>query len=223
MLAGFLVMRAVLLVALVVEALLYVLTLPFKIAFDLLWRAVDAVYPQLCASPSRRRCSSSRRRAGSAGSPTTARRAWGSSSSRGPPGRVHGVPLPQVGTPIEDSEVIYSDLAAEVRRLDGVALTSLTVGVEKDTLTREIEDEHTSRLTVRLEAGRGPEAEEALIADVRSMVGSIPEMEVIDVRRPAVRPGQRGGRRGQGLGPGRPGADREEVAEQLRPSLASRT
>ena len=47
MLAGFLLMRAVLLVALVVGAVLYVVTLPFKVAFDLLWRAVDAIYPRL--------------------------------------------------------------------------------------------------------------------------------------------------------------------------------
>ena len=47
MLAGFLLMRAVLLVALVAGAVLYVVTLPFKVAFDLLWRAVDAIYPRL--------------------------------------------------------------------------------------------------------------------------------------------------------------------------------
>lgn len=185
MLAGFLVMRAVLLVALVVGALLYVLTLPFKIAFDLLWRAVDAVYPQLLrfalAAPLLIIAATS-------GLGWVAYdRAQGLGLELIPEvhqGEFTAFLSLQVGTPIEDSEVIYSDLAAEVRRLDGVALTSLTVGVEKDTLTREIEDEHTSRLTVRLEAGRGPEAEEALIADVRSMVGSIPEMEVIDVRRP---------------------------------------
>ena len=185
MLAGFLVMRAVLVVALVVGALLYVLTLPLKIAFDLLWRAVDAVYPQLLrfalAAPLLIIAATS-------GLGWIAYdRAQGLGLELIPEvhqGEFTAFLSLQVGTPIEDSEVLYSDLAAEVRRLDGVALTSLTVGVEKDTLTREIEDEHTSRLTVRLEAGRGPEAEEALIADVRSMVGSIPEMEVIDVRRP---------------------------------------
>ena len=64
--------------------------------------------------------------------------------------------------PIEDSEGVYTTLEREVRRLDRVAVTSLTVGVEADTLTREIEGEHTARLTVRLDPGFGPEVEEAL-------------------------------------------------------------
>ena len=184
MLAGFLLMRAVLLVALVVGAVLYVVTLPFKVAFDLLWRAVDAIYPRLLrfalAAPLIIIAATS----------GLGWVAYDRSKDLGlelipevHQGEFTAFLSLQVGTPIEDSETIYSDLAAEVRRLDGVALTSLTVGVEKDTLTREIEDEHTSRLTVRLEAGQGPDAE-SLIAGVRAMVGSIPEMEVIDVRRP---------------------------------------
>lgn len=185
MLVGFLVMRVVLLVALVVGAVLYVLTLPLKVAFDLLWRAVDAIYPRLLrfalAAPLIIIAATS----------GLGWVAYDRSKDLGlelipevHQGEFTAFLSLQVGTPIEDSETIYSDLAAEVRRLDGVALTSLTVGVEKDTLTREIEDEHTSRLTVRLEAGQGPDAEESLIAGVRAMVGSIPEMEVIDVRRP---------------------------------------
>lgn len=185
MLAGFLAMRVVLVVALVIGAVLYVVTLPFKIAFDLMWRAVDGIYPQLL------RFALAAPLVIIAGTGGLGWIAYERAQSLGlelipevHQGEFTAFLSLQVGTPIEDSEEIYSDLAAEVRRLDGVALTSLTVGVEKDTLTREIEDEHTSRLTVRLEAGRGPEAEEALIADVRGMVNSIPEMEVIDVRRP---------------------------------------
>ena len=89
-----------------------------------------------------------------------------------------------VGTPIEDSEAVYSRLEQQVRGLEEVVVTSLTVGVEADTLTREIEGEHTARLTVRLTPGVGPAAEERMIRRVRALVGIEPEMEVVDVRRP---------------------------------------
>lgn len=185
LLVGFLALRVVIVLALVVGAVLFVVTWPFKMLFDLLWRAVDGVYPQVLRF--------------AVAAPlivigATAFLSWYAYERAQTLGlelipEVHQaeftafLALP-VGTPIEDSEEIYSALDNEVRRIDGVAITSLTVGVEKDTLTREIEDEHTARLTVRLTPGQGVQAEEDMIAGVRSMVSSTPEMEVIDVRRP---------------------------------------
>jgi len=90
-----------------------------------------------------------------------------------------------VGTPLETTEAVLSRLDQQVRVLPGVQTTALTVGVEKDTLTRDIEGKHTARLTVRLK----PEAsnardEELVLARVRDLVAADPAVRSIDVRRP---------------------------------------
>ena len=90
-----------------------------------------------------------------------------------------------VGTPLESTEQVMSRLEQRVRALPGVQATALTVGVEKDTLTRDIEGKHTARLTVRVAPlavadGR----EEALLSEVRALVASEPAVRSIDVRRP---------------------------------------
>jgi len=176
--------RLALLVAVPIAALLWLVTWPLRLAFDGVWRFTDALYPRALglaiAAPILTVAA-------------TAALGWVAYERSKELGlelipEVHQgeftafLALP-VGTPIEESEAIYSNLAATARRLDGVTLTSLTVGVEADTLTREIEDEHTARLTVR--ASRADAAlEERLIADVRALVAGSPEMEVVDVRRP---------------------------------------
>ncbi len=181
----FLALRIVLLVAAAVGFVLFVVTWPFKMLFDALWRSVDAVYPRVLRA--------------ALALPivviaATSALGWYAVQRAQDLGielipEVHQseftafLALP-VGTPIEDSEGIYSTLEQEVRRLDRVAITSLTVGVEADTLTREIEGEHTARLTVRLTTGLGAEVEDEMIAHVRSLVSLSPEMEVVDVRRP---------------------------------------
>ncbi|MEM8709745.1 MAG: efflux RND transporter permease subunit, partial [Planctomycetota bacterium] len=184
-LALYSVFRIVLIVFIAVGTALYFLTLPLKWLFDGVWRAVDSVYPKMLRF--------------SLAAPllvlgAVAVLGWLAAMRAKNLGlelipEVHQaeftafLALP-VGTPIEESETIYSGLEQEVRRLDRVAVTSLTVGVEKDTLTREIEDEHTARLTVRLTPGLGAEIEDDLIRGLRSLVVSLPEMEVVDVRRP---------------------------------------
>jgi HAE1 family hydrophobic/amphiphilic exporter-1 len=100
----------------------------------------------------------------------------------------------EVGSPLESTERVLSELDASVRGMEGVALTALVVGVEKETLTREIEGEHTARLTVRLdpvwlaaaaERGESPsEAEERLTAAVRRRIAEHPAVRALDVRRP---------------------------------------
>ncbi|MEO6709733.1 MAG: efflux RND transporter permease subunit, partial [Planctomycetota bacterium] len=90
-----------------------------------------------------------------------------------------------VGTPLETTEVVMSRLDARVRALPGVATTALTVGVEKDTLTRDIEGKHTARLTVRLDpAAALAGGEEVLLNRARSIVAEDPAVRSIDVRRP---------------------------------------
>ncbi|MCP3916760.1 MAG: efflux RND transporter permease subunit [bacterium] len=91
----------------------------------------------------------------------------------------------EVGTPIESSEVVFTQIDREVRALDGVAVTALTVGVEEDTLTREIEGEHTARLTVRLEPEASTiESEQSLVESVRGIVRAHAEVDSIDIKRP---------------------------------------
>ncbi|MGK0217525.1 MAG: HAE1 family hydrophobic/amphiphilic exporter-1 [Planctomycetota bacterium] len=65
------------------------------------------------------------------------------------------------GTPIAESNRIFSELDREVRALEAVAGTALTVGVEPDTLTREIEGDHTARLSIRMHPGQATSEDEA--------------------------------------------------------------
>lgn len=90
-----------------------------------------------------------------------------------------------VGSPLENTDGVLARLERGVRALDGVALTALTVGVEKDTLTREIEGKHTARLTVRMKPDAfTPQAEEALLGRVRELVGADPAVRSLEVSRP---------------------------------------
>ena len=90
-----------------------------------------------------------------------------------------------VGTPLERSVVVMEELDAEVRRLDGVAGTALTVGVEDETLTRRVEGPNTARLSVRLDdVAREPELEEAAVARVRSLLLDHPAVLSVEVQRP---------------------------------------
>jgi HAE1 family hydrophobic/amphiphilic exporter-1 len=90
-----------------------------------------------------------------------------------------------VGSPIEHTDTVLRDVAARVQELPDVAGTALTVGVESDTLTREIEGKHTGRLTVRLERdAASAEGEEACIAAVRAILSAQPDVRSVDVSRP---------------------------------------
>ncbi|MEL6906517.1 MAG: efflux RND transporter permease subunit, partial [Planctomycetota bacterium] len=181
---AYLAMRAGVLVLVPIAAVFSVLTWPLRRAFDALWGALDVVYPRLL-------------RSAIAAPIVTVLAVSGLGYLSYERAQTLGLELiPEVhqgeftaflslpvGTPIEDSEVVYSGLAKRVRRIDGVVLTSLTVGIEADTLTREIEDEHTARLTVRA-ARADADFEEALIAQVRELTRGEPDMELVDVRRP---------------------------------------
>ena len=89
-----------------------------------------------------------------------------------------------VGTPITTTDTVLSAIDARVRALPGVERTALTVGVEKDTLTREIEGKHTARLTVRLERGMAnPRDEERIVDQVRGLIAADAHVRSIDIKR----------------------------------------
>ncbi len=89
-----------------------------------------------------------------------------------------------VGTPIATTDAVLSALEQRVRALPGVERTALTVGVEKDTLTREIEGKHTARLTVRLARElANPRDEERIVADVRGILAADAHVRSIDIKR----------------------------------------
>jgi len=88
-------------------------------------------------------------------------------------------------TPLELTDEVMSEIDREVRGIDGVAMTALTAGIEKETLTREVEGSHTARLSVRLEEGSSGVLEEERIADqVRRILADHPAVRSIEIKRP---------------------------------------
>ncbi len=91
----------------------------------------------------------------------------------------------EVGTPLEETDRIVSQLERELARLPDVETTALVIGVEQETLSREIEGEHTARLTVRMPDDAIVAArEEALLARVRTTILDRPEVRTLDFTRP---------------------------------------
>ncbi|MBK7641725.1 MAG: efflux RND transporter permease subunit [Planctomycetes bacterium] len=89
-----------------------------------------------------------------------------------------------VGTPLETTDTVLRKLEARVREIPGVELTALTVGVEKDTLTREIEGKHTGRLSVRLVQGKANQVEEErVVAATRKLIADDPAVRSVDIKR----------------------------------------
>ena len=173
MFGAFLGMRVVLVLVAAGAFVCRVLTWPLRVTFDAGWRALDGVYPRLLR--------------GALAHPLLVMLAAGGATWLAAQRLGHlGLELlPEihqgeftahiglsVGTPIEHSDKIFSGLERETRRIEGVAVTALTVGVESDTLTREIEGEHTARLTVRLTPESSTvEREEEVLDGVRPPAG----------------------------------------------------
>jgi HAE1 family hydrophobic/amphiphilic exporter-1 len=89
------------------------------------------------------------------------------------------------GTPLATTDEALHELDAAVRALPGVATTALTVGVEKETLSRQVEGSHTARLTVRLDQSvRTGKQEDELEDDVRRLLESHPAVRSIEFSRP---------------------------------------
>ncbi len=89
-----------------------------------------------------------------------------------------------VGSPLEITDAVLTELDARVRELPGVDTTALTVGIEKETLSRDIEGPNTARLTIRLDQGSSAEREERITAGVRELFASHPAIEAVEIRRP---------------------------------------
>ena len=88
-------------------------------------------------------------------------------------------------TPLEITDEVMSEIDREIRGIDGVAMTALTAGIEKETLTREVEGSHTARLSVRLEERASDVLEEERIADqVRRILADHPAVRSIEIKRP---------------------------------------
>jgi len=169
-----------------VGLLFRILTWPVRLVFDLFWGSVEAAYPPLLR--------------GALAQPwivilVVGGLGWGAWSTL-PKLGVELLPEIRQGeftahvglgveSPLENTEQVLRSIERRVRALDGVAVTALTVGVEADTLTRDIEGENTGRLTVRLaDEARDFENEERVLAEVRRLFEEHPEVRSVDVTRP---------------------------------------
>ncbi len=164
----------------------WLVTWPIGRAFGLLWSAIERVYPPLLATALRR--------------PwlviaATVVVSW-LAYQRLPHLGVELLPKVHegeftahaklgIGSPLDATETVMRELDQKVRALPGVETTALTVGVEKDTLTREIEGTHTARLTVRLaDEARKPAREDELENRVRALISAHPAIQSLEITRP---------------------------------------
>ena len=169
-----------------VATLLGWVTWPIRTAFDWLWRALDATYPRVL------RAALAHPLIVLAATSGLTWFAWGSAKDLGMEllPEIHQGEFTAhvglaIGTPIDSSDVVFKELDREVSALEGVSLTALTVGVEADTLTREIEGDHTARLTVLLEPEHSSaDAEELVANQVRRILQAHPEVRSVDIKRP---------------------------------------
>ena len=91
----------------------------------------------------------------------------------------------EVGTPLAVTDRVLQNLAREVRSLEEVNSCALTTGVEADTLTREIEGDHTARLMARLTSSSSAAQDEDLVVQrVRAILESHPEVRRVEITRP---------------------------------------
>jgi HAE1 family hydrophobic/amphiphilic exporter-1 len=89
------------------------------------------------------------------------------------------------GTPLQVTDEVLGELDRAAREVPQVATTALTVGVEKETLTREIEGSHTARLLVRLvPEGRSIASEDAATDRVRALLAAHPAVRSVEISRP---------------------------------------
>ncbi|MBI1381478.1 MAG: MMPL family transporter [Planctomycetaceae bacterium] len=91
----------------------------------------------------------------------------------------------QPGTPLEDTARVLGELDLLARAEPLVETTALTVGVEADTLTRDVEGSHTARLSVRLEPDHGgKDGERELAERLRATIAGHPAVVGVELRRP---------------------------------------
>jgi HAE1 family hydrophobic/amphiphilic exporter-1 len=186
LLVGSFLLRLALVLAVGLFKLLGLITWPLRWAFDACWRGIEALYPRLISGAlsaswlvvlgAAALFAVTLARLGDLGVELLPEIHQGEFTAH--------VAL-DVGSPLEITDEVLGRLDRRVRSIDGVAVTALTTGVEKDTLTREIEGKHTARLTVRLtpEASTA-EREEEVVAGVRRLLAEDPSVQSVDVTRP---------------------------------------
>jgi HAE1 family hydrophobic/amphiphilic exporter-1 len=90
-----------------------------------------------------------------------------------------------VGSPLLVTDRVLRELERDIAAQEGVTMTALTVGVEKETLTREVEGPHTARLTVRMEPNFvTPESEQRLVISTRALIAQHPAVRGVEITRP---------------------------------------
>ena len=179
-------LRGVLVLGTVLGRVLSILTTPLRGAFDAAWSSLERFYPKLL------RRSLDRPVVVLALAAFLTLGAWFKVDDLGVEllPEIHQGEFTahiglEVGTPIAVSDRLFSNLAREIGAFPEVQTTALTVGVEKDTLTREIEGDHTARLTVRLTPDHsGIEQEQKVVEAARRVLELRPEVRTVDISRP---------------------------------------
>lgn len=180
------VMRIVVAISWVIMKVVGVLLFPIRWSFDALWNASEKTYPVILRA--------------ALAHPwlvlIAAAALFGAAMRRVPSLGVQLLPeIHQgeftahvglgVGTPLEQTDRVLRRIDEKVTALDAIEVTALTVGVEKDTLTRDIEGEHTARLTVRLKPGQNSaDDEERTLEAVREIFQDNAEIRTLDFSRP---------------------------------------
>jgi HAE1 family hydrophobic/amphiphilic exporter-1 len=164
------------------------LTWPFAKVFEFLWNALDRTYPRVLRASLRARVLvvifavvlgiDAWRRVPSLGVELLPEIHQGEFTAF--------VQL-DVGSPLAQTDLVLRDLGERIRALDGVAQTALTVGIEQETLSQDVEGPHTARLSVRMAPDAiGEEKEIALVARVRELCAAHPAVRTVDIRRPTL-------------------------------------
>ena len=182
----FLALRLVALALGAVYGLFLVVTWPARRLFDLAWSVLDVVYPRLLGACLRVPALVLLAAAG------LGWHAFGVAQGLGlellpeiHQGEFTARVALGVGSPLETTDGVLRELETEVRELPGVERCALVSGVEEDTLTREIEGDHTGRLSVRLTPEASDAAsEERVVASVRGLLEAHPEVRRVEVTRP---------------------------------------
>ncbi len=91
------------------------------------------------------------------------------------------------GTAVADTDRFFEPIAVELRGLPEIAEVIQSSGVERDALTNSDEGDHTGFLTIRMRrGGHLAEREQALIADVRTLLARRPEIRDIRFKKPTL-------------------------------------
>ncbi len=102
-------------------------------------------------------------------------------------GEVVGRIAMQVGTPLEETNLVARLAEEALDNHPDVAWVSSTVGVPRDEINQPDEGEHTARITIGLRPQEDMQsAEERLMAFLRSQLSDLPELRDVRFERPSL-------------------------------------